>query len=1149
MGRPATFPLHKFRSFLWVSLEPAIRATVVVLLLVGALGTSPATAQEFNDSGQSLGDGHTEAVATGDLDGDGHPDLVIGNGSNFDIDAPNTVWLNDGTGTFTDTGQSLGTTHTQDVALADVDGDGDLDLIAANGMPDGEIGGATNKVWLNDGTGTFSDSGQGFGPYDTGGIAVADLDDDGDLDFVAAREGSSEANAVWLNDGSGTFESDQFLGDNSTNDVALADVDGDDDPDLLAGNNSGIGGSRNVLWLNDGTGTFTESDQTFSLTNTYDVAFADLDGDGAPDIVDGVRADASGNEVWMNDGDGTFTNTQNFGGNAYTVVIAVGDLDDDGDPDLVEGKSTFGAGGRPNRVWTNDNGTFTNTGQTLGNGETFGLSVADTDGDLDNDFVAGNGGGSSDGAPSKVWLNTGEGENQPPTAMADSFSTQEDNTLTVSVPGVLGNDSDPDGDSLTAVLVEDVSNGSLTLEEDGAFEYDPATNFNGTDSFTYEATDSTGAADTAEVALTVEPVNDPPTVTTNTGLAVDEGAGAPITTDDLSASDPDDGPPALTFTVTSGPSQGTLRVGGEPASSFTQQDLLDGEVAYDHTADGAQDDSFTFDLKDDDGAGPTGRTFQITVNAVNDPPTAVADSFSTPEDSTLTVEAPGVLENDSDPDGDPLDASLVSDVSNGTLTLDADGSFTYIPASGFTGTDSFQYEAVDDNSAADTAQVTLTVMSTNAPPTVALPLPDDTLQTPGPSLQLTGLTTTVFDDPDGDSLAVSATSDAPGVVEAVGDSPQVVLQPNSVGTAEVTVTASDGMAEASSAFTVTVDPLQGEEPVAQATALVDTAGSGQAFDFGETGNKIVPAVSGGSGSIDVQRFDSAPDGTDGIVETNVSQYRVVITAGGTLTFGDTTEVRFPVQDFSGIDDPAAVTVYSRPTPGGGTFSALGTSVDEQGTPGDPSDDEIVAETGSFSEFVLASDSAPLPVELAEFAARLDGSTARLRWRTASETNNARFEVLRRGPGAEKYDQVGAVDSKAEGGTTTEPKSYRFAATGLRPGTHRFRLRQVDLDGRTTRTEAVTVAVEAERALTLRLEGPNPVRQSTQLAFTVKQSGKATVALFNVLGQRVQTLRAEEAQAGERYRTEVSAGTLTSGTYFVRLRAPSGIRARKLVVVR
>ena len=188
-------------------LSPLHSITLMTVLLVGGLFTTPVAAQEFVDSGQSLGDGHTEAVATGDLNGDGHPDLVVGNGSVFDIDTPNTVWLNDGTGTLTNTGQSLGTAHTQDLALVDVDDDGDLDLIAANGMPDGESGGETNKVWLNDGTGSFTDTGQGFGPYDTSSIAVADLDGDGDPDFVTGREGFSDSNAVWLNDGSGNFGS------------------------------------------------------------------------------------------------------------------------------------------------------------------------------------------------------------------------------------------------------------------------------------------------------------------------------------------------------------------------------------------------------------------------------------------------------------------------------------------------------------------------------------------------------------------------------------------------------------------------------------------------------------------------------------------------------------------------------------------------------------------------------------------------------------------------------------------------------------------------------------------------------------------------------------------------------------------------------
>ena len=107
--------------------------------------------------------------------------------------------------------------------------------------------------------------------------------------------------------------------------------------------------------------------------------------------------------------------------------------------------------------------------------------------------------------------------NQAPTAAADAYSTAEDTALTVAAPGVLGNDSDPDDNPLSAVLVSGPSHGTLTLNADGSFTYTPAANYNGSDSFTYQASDGTLTSEPATVTLTVTAVNDAPTVTVAAG--------------------------------------------------------------------------------------------------------------------------------------------------------------------------------------------------------------------------------------------------------------------------------------------------------------------------------------------------------------------------------------------------------------------------------------------------------------------------------------------------------------------------------------------------------------------------------------------------------------------------------------------------------
>ena len=156
-----------------------------------------------------------------------------------------TPGLDVGTGYFVDSGQVLGSSYSFGAALGDLDGDGDLDAIVANYLNSGDHG-EVNTVWLNDGTGQFSDSGQSLGNSPSRGIALGDLDGDGDLDaFVANNE--KQPNEMWFNDGEGTFsDSGQRLGGSSSHDVVLGDLDGDGDLDGFVVNY----GAANRVWLN-----------------------------------------------------------------------------------------------------------------------------------------------------------------------------------------------------------------------------------------------------------------------------------------------------------------------------------------------------------------------------------------------------------------------------------------------------------------------------------------------------------------------------------------------------------------------------------------------------------------------------------------------------------------------------------------------------------------------------------------------------------------------------------------------------------------------------------------------------------------------------------------------------------------------------------
>lgn len=335
-----------------------------------------------------------------------------------------------------------------------------------------------------------------------------------------------------------------------------------------------------------------------------------------------------------------------------------------------------------------------------------------------------------------------------------------------------------------------------------------------------------------------------------------------------------------------------------------------------------------------------------------------------------------------------------------------------------------------------------------------------------------------------------------------------------------------------------------DDLVASTTKTVDADSQ---VDFGDTGAGIGFSGTSGSGSVAVERFDTPPS-NEAIGKEHVSEYRWIIEAESGLEFGDA-EVRIGAGAVVGITDPAGITIYERDAPGTGTFTALTpTDVDESGTPGDISDDTLYATTDSFSEFVLASDNNGLPVELAGFEGTAAGDDARLTWQTTSETGNAGFEVHRRRSG-DPWRRVGYVESKADGGTTAEAKSYQFVAENLPVGTHQFRLRQVDMSGRSVLTDPVSVKIQMQEAVSLEGPAPNPTSAGATLSFSVRERAETTIRLFDTLGQRVATVYKGTSPAGEQQMARVDASGLPSGTYFLRLETNGQMQVRRLTVTR
>lgn len=199
--------------------------------------------------------------------------------------------------------------------------------------------------------------------------------------------------------------------------------------------------------------------------------------------------------------------------------------------------------------------------------------------------------------------------------------------------------------------------------------------------------------------------------------------------------------------------------------------------------------------------------------------------------------------------------------------------------------------------------------------------------------------------------------------------------------------------------------------------------------------------------------------------------------------------------------------------------------------------------------LLISYTDVIPVELASFEAWTDENRAVLHWQTSSETNNAGFELQHRVSGEAAWTVRDFIESAVNGGTTSEPQSYRVRTGPLTPGLHDFRLRQVDLDGTSTLTDPVSVQIRMARAVRLLPPSPNPITDRATISFAVDGTENAVVALYNLLGQRVRTLYRGAVAPGLEQEIEFDAQDLPSGTYLLRLRAGGQTQTQRLTVVR
>ena len=385
---PAIFPST-------VSVRPRyFSSAAMLLLLVTACPASSADARTFERIKLLEEKGGTSAsVSLGDIDRDGDLDIVLARGRHWPLD--NLILRNDGKGNFTSSKLPSEADRTYSAALADLDGNGSLDLVVSNDRPDKKV------IYLNDGRGNFRTAGTfGRPEWSTRYITVADLNGDGRPDIIVANRSSNPAQPVpcfvCLNDGKGGFPTEIPLPTQSATIIVAADLDGDGKIDLFVPHRDG---GQSLIFWNDGTGKFSVAPGNVGpkQSTTRAAVAADLDGDGIVDLVVGDAKD--GMFIYRGKGQRAFEEPFPIGeksGAPYSIGVM--DLNRDGKLDLVVGRqeargSVFFNQGSAKKS------AFDEASWGDGQGTVYGLALGDLDGDGWPDIVA-----ARSEAPNAIWF-------------------------------------------------------------------------------------------------------------------------------------------------------------------------------------------------------------------------------------------------------------------------------------------------------------------------------------------------------------------------------------------------------------------------------------------------------------------------------------------------------------------------------------------------------------------------------------------------------------------------------------------------------------------------------------------------------------------------------------------------------------------------
>ncbi|MEZ0342902.1 Ig-like domain-containing protein, partial [Mycobacterium sp. pV006] len=465
------------------------------------------------------------------------------------------------------------------------------------------------------------------------------------------------------------------------------DSDGDKITYLVPGRGQAGGPLHGTVTVDQKTGTFTYTpDEGFTGTDQFTVEVTDKH--GRPHF-HGLLSKIG----WHHHYNSRATVTVSVGTSATAGPVAKPDTFTTPEDSPLSGN-----------VLTNDSGRDgASLSATLETGPKHGSVVIEADGSFTytpglnfngvDSFTYTADDGSATSSPAIVTISVTP-VNDAPVGVDDTYTVDEDGTLTITVrDGVLANDSDVEGSPLTAVLVDGPSNGVVVLNPDGSFVYRPHENFNGTDTFTYIASDGELSSAPVIATISVTAINDAPV---GEAVTVVTDEDQPVSGNVIDRITDVDGDPVTVIADHISDAFGDFVIGEDGNFTFTPAADVSGQAAY----------TYTFA----DGQGGLGTAqISVTINPVNDAPIA--------EDSTVAVDEDGVASgtiNVRDADGDPVTIVVSSGPTNGELVLNPDRTFTYTPGLNFNGEDSFEY-TVSDGVSSFTGTVTISIAAVNDP--------------------------------------------------------------------------------------------------------------------------------------------------------------------------------------------------------------------------------------------------------------------------------------------------------------------------------------------------------------------------------------------------------------------------------------------------